>query len=76
MAGGESAIGRALAPLFALSLRASQALAKGEASVSVEKAPGRKCARCWKVLEEVKEDTSLCNRCTDAVESLKKSEAA
>jgi isoleucyl-tRNA synthetase len=50
--------------------------AKGEASVSVEKAPGHKCARCWKVLEEVKEDTSLCNRCTDAVAALKKSEAA
>ncbi len=50
--------------------------AKGEASVSVEKAPGHKCARCWKVLPEVKEDTSLCNRCTDAVDALKKSEAA
>ncbi len=40
------------------------------------KAPGHKCARCWKVLPEVKEDTSLCNRCTDAVAALKKSEAA
>ncbi len=34
---------------------------------SFEPAPGHKCARCWKVLPEVKEDTSLCNRCDDAV---------
>ena len=44
--------------------------------VEIYKAPGHKCARCWKVLEEVNEDTSLCNRCTDAVDSQKKSEAA
>ncbi|MBK9584481.1 MAG: isoleucine--tRNA ligase [Alphaproteobacteria bacterium] len=47
-----------------------------EGFYSVEKAPGEKCARCWKVLPEVKEDTCLCNRCTDAVDALKKSEAA
>ena len=31
------------------------------------KASGEKCARCWRVLEEVKAPTHLCNRCTDAV---------
>ncbi|HET7085196.1 MAG TPA: isoleucine--tRNA ligase [Rhizomicrobium sp.] len=33
------------------------------------KASGEKCARCWRVLEEVAThpDTQLCNRCTDAV---------
>ncbi len=45
-------------------------------AVTVNNAPGCKCARCWKVLPEVKEDTSLCTRCTDAVAAQKKSEAA
>jgi isoleucyl-tRNA synthetase len=31
------------------------------------KATGEKCARCWRVLEEVKAPTYLCDRCTDAV---------
>ncbi len=31
------------------------------------KAQGCKCARCWRVLEETRADTQLCNRCTDAV---------
>jgi isoleucyl-tRNA synthetase len=36
------------------------------------KAAGEKCARCWRVLEEVTAhpDTHLCNRCTDAVAQL------
>jgi isoleucyl-tRNA synthetase len=34
------------------------------------KAPGGKCARCWRVLEETHADTHLCNRCTDAVGAL------
>ena len=36
------------------------------------RAPGQKCARCWKVLEEVGENPKhkqLCRRCVDAVES-------
>jgi isoleucyl-tRNA synthetase len=42
------------------------------ATVIVYPAPGEKCARCWRVLEEVVHhpDTHLCNRCTDAVQSL------
>ena len=31
------------------------------------KASGAKCTRCWRVLEETRADTHLCNRCTDAV---------
>ena len=31
------------------------------------KASGEKCARCWRVLEEVDAHTHLCNRCTGAV---------
>jgi isoleucyl-tRNA synthetase len=38
--------------------------------VVVKKAPGDKCARCWRVLEETRPDTHLCNRCTDAVAAL------
>jgi isoleucyl-tRNA synthetase len=34
------------------------------------KASGAKCARCWRVLEETRTDTQLCNRCTDAVATL------
>ncbi|MCL4679092.1 MAG: isoleucine--tRNA ligase [Alphaproteobacteria bacterium] len=48
----------------------------GNFRIFAEKLLDPKCARCWKVLPEVKEDTSLCNRCTDAVAAQKKSEAA
>jgi len=34
------------------------------------KALGEKCARCWRVLEEVNPHTHLCDRCTDAVAAL------
>ena len=40
--------------------------------VEVQKAPGAKCHRCWKVLPEVEENGELCNRCEGAVEKLKK----
>ena len=44
----------------------------GRASLAVAKAPGEKCARCWKVLPEVgthDAHPALCLRCADAVES-------
>lgn len=45
--------------------------------VKFEKAPGSKCERCWKVLPEVSEESGhLCNRCSDAVDTQKKSKAA
>ena len=34
------------------------------------KAEGGKCVRCWRVLQETRSDTLLCNRCTDAVATL------
>ena len=46
-------------------------VAPGEA-LAVGKAPGDKCARCWKVLPEVGSQAAhptLCLRCADAVES-------
>ncbi|MCF8504889.1 MAG: isoleucine--tRNA ligase [Caulobacter sp.] len=36
-------------------------------AVDPDKAEGHKCARCWKVLPEVKPATQLCLRCEDAV---------
>ncbi len=42
------------------------------AALAVSKAPGEKCARCWKVLPEVGSHPvhpALCLRCADAVES-------
>jgi isoleucyl-tRNA synthetase len=41
-------------------------------AVGFARAPGEKCARCWKVLPEVGEHPThktLCRRCTDAVGS-------
>ena len=42
---------------------------KGAAARFV-KASGDKCARCWRVLDDTRADTHLCNRCTDAVGAL------
>ena len=36
-------------------------------TLAVTRAPGEKCARCWRVLPEVAPATSLCLRCTDAL---------
>jgi isoleucyl-tRNA synthetase len=41
--------------------------------VRIDRAPGTKCVRCWRVLEEVgtvAAHPSLCLRCADAVEAL------
>jgi isoleucyl-tRNA synthetase len=40
------------------------------AGAKYAKAQGLKCARCWRVLEETRPDTLLCNRCTDAIGGL------
>ncbi|HVW73824.1 MAG TPA: isoleucine--tRNA ligase [Rhizomicrobium sp.] len=42
------------------------------AAARFAKAEGEKCARCWRVLEEVAHhpETHLCNRCSDAVAAL------
>ena len=48
---------------------ASAFVLEGAAGVAVEplRAAGHKCARCWRVLEEVRPPTLLCERCEDAV---------
>ena len=35
--------------------------------VEIHLAAGEKCARCWKVLPEVKVNHGLCNRCEEVV---------
>jgi len=45
-------------------------ISEGAVRVLFEPASGGKCARCWRVLEETRADTHLCNRCTDAVGAL------
>ena len=51
----------------------------GAAEVAITRAPGEKCARCWRVLPEVGSDPAhpaLCLRCADAVASGPVCEAA
>ncbi len=46
--------------------------ASAEPLAAIAAAPGEKCARCWRVLEEVghqPDHPALCARCADAVES-------
>jgi isoleucyl-tRNA synthetase len=38
-------------------------------AVTISRAEGDKCGRCWRVLPEVPEDGGLCGRCKDAVEA-------
>ncbi len=57
---------------IAIVSQARTAPAEAEVLATVEKAPGAKCARCWRVLEEVGSapaHPALCLRCVDAVES-------
>ena len=36
----------------------------------MKKASGNKCARCWRVLDEVKSVGGICLRCEDAVREI------
>ena len=40
----------------------------GPGPLQVSRAPGLKCARCWRVLPEVSGQTSLCLRCADVLD--------
>jgi len=42
-----------------------------EFTVTINKAEGEKCQRCWKILPEVSKNGGLCNRCHDVVEKRK-----
>ena len=41
-----------------------------DVAVGFAVATGRKCARCWKVMPEVKTDNGICKRCEDVVSKL------
>ena len=47
-------------------------VSEGEPAVSVQKATGAKCDRCWKFLPEVADNNGLCHRCAEAVAQVKK----
>jgi isoleucyl-tRNA synthetase len=47
----------------------SATLTVGDLAVRPFLATGEKCARCWRVLEEVKAPVMLCERCDDAVKA-------
>ena len=49
---------------------------EGDDSITISKAEGSKCDRCWKVLPEVSAETQLCNRCSDAVDAHKSNSKA
>jgi isoleucyl-tRNA synthetase len=38
-----------------------------ELQISIEKAPGVKCERCWRYVPSVSPDTSICDRCQSAL---------
>tara|TARA_X000000950_G_scaffold93176_1_gene117296 strand:- start:10043 stop:12949 length:2907 start_codon:yes stop_codon:yes gene_type:complete len=46
-------------------------LSRGTAKVTIEKAQGDKCQRCWKILPEVSDNGGLCHRCADVVKQQK-----
>ena len=43
-------------------------LSKPTINVQVELASGGKCLRCWKVVNEVKDDIEVCYRCTSVLQ--------
>ena len=40
-------------------------------SIDIKKASGRKCNRCWKIVEEVTNSNEICHRCKDVISSIK-----
>ena len=36
-------------------------------SISVQKAPGKKCPRCWRWQEQISQDAELCGRCSGVI---------
>ena len=56
----------------AIAIVSAVAITDGAGAVAIAPAQGDKCARCWRVLPEVgahPTHPTLCDRCTDAIES-------
>ena len=53
-------------------IQTDESIQNGAPSITIEKTDGHKCERCWKILPEVQNNGSLCNRCVQAVDHIKK----
>ena len=51
--------------------KASSDLENYDVRVDCNKVSGLKCVRCWKILDDVKIDSSLCTRCSNVIQTLK-----
>ena len=47
----------------------SKNLLESKINVQVELASGGKCLRCWKIVNEVKDDIEVCYRCTSVLKN-------
>ncbi len=61
----------AIADMADICITSQITVENGDEGISIIKAKGSKCNRCWKVLPEVEKNGDLCNRCVDAVKSHK-----
>ena len=54
--------------LSEICITAPVTVTEGSEGISIKKADGNKCERCWKILPEVgSEKDGVCNRCADAL---------
>ena len=54
--------------------RVSNNLKNDEVRVNCEKVSGLKCDRCWKISDDVNIESSLCPRCINVIDNLRKNE--
>lgn len=63
--------------LAEICITAPVTVTEGSEGISIKKADGDKCERCWKILPEVgSEKDGVCNRCADAVDHFQKTRKA
>lgn len=65
-----------LSDMADICITSSITVEEGDSDITISKAEGSKCDRCWKVLPEVSAETQLCSRCSDAVDAHKESSKA
>jgi isoleucyl-tRNA synthetase len=58
---------RELPMLFIVSDVELRAGDSGDLQITIEKAPGVKCERCWRYVPKVSPDAGICDRCQDAL---------
>ncbi len=63
--------------LAEICITAPVTVTEGSDGITIKKADGDKCERCWKILPEVgSEKDGVCNRCADAVDHFQKTRKA